>query len=313
MTASGPTNASGEAPSGSPIRLSSAARMPVTWRAARVEVVGEHADGHGRRQRAGAPGDGVALVVGDRPERVAERRVLVGRGGARDRDRVVDHAVDVGVLQEQAALARALERVAERPHAVLVGVGDGADRADLDVAHRVGDADRGARAHRLRREGAERAGGGGDHLAARAAAGALERAAHRGAHAGDGQRRGERPRAGHQRAVAAPGARAARDSAAAVRGVDLARRGSPRSASRARRRRRTRRATRRSRPRCGRCPGRRGSRSASRRSPARRRCRRPPGPETRTSSRGPWPLASPSMTSRISTSKEEISVPRTTE
>ena len=30
MTASGPTNDSGEAPSGRPIRLSSAARMPVT-------------------------------------------------------------------------------------------------------------------------------------------------------------------------------------------------------------------------------------------------------------------------------------------
>jgi len=41
-----------------------------------------------------------ALVVGDRPERVAQRRVLVRRGRARDRDRVVDHAVDVGVLEQ---------------------------------------------------------------------------------------------------------------------------------------------------------------------------------------------------------------------
>ena len=170
-----------------------------------VEVVGEDADRHGRRQRAGPAGDGVALVVGDRAERVAQRRVLVGRRRARDRDRVVDHAVDVGVLEQQAPLAGVLERVAERPHAVLVGVGDRPDRADLDVAHRVGDADRGPRAHRLRGERAERAGGRRDHLAAGLAPGALERAAERGAHARDRERGGERLRAGHQRAVAARG------------------------------------------------------------------------------------------------------------
>ena len=131
---------------GQPIRLSSAARIPdqVCARCrGRWRTRGTGIDG-GSAPRA--PGDGVGRVVGDRAERVAERGVLVGRRRVGERDRVVDHAVDVGVLQEQPARAGALERVAERPHPVGVGVGDGADRADLDVAAGVATTTTDARA-----------------------------------------------------------------------------------------------------------------------------------------------------------------------
>ena len=106
--------------------------------------------------------------------------------------------VDVGVLQQQRAQARVLERVAEAPHAVAVDVGDGADRADREVARGVADA------HRRARAAAAAAGNGPSGSAGAAstwrrpggrAPARASRAASPRAQAGDRQRLGERQHA----------------------------------------------------------------------------------------------------------------------
>ena len=146
-----------------------------------------------------------ARVVGDRAEVVADGGELVGRAGVVARVGVRDDGVDVGVLQQQRAQARVLERVAEAPHAVAVDVGDRPDRADREVARGVADAHRRARPRRGGGERVERQRGGDEHLAPPRlpCARARQPRGDPAAQAGDGQRLGQRQHA--------PDARLARD------------------------------------------------------------------------------------------------------
>jgi hypothetical protein len=60
------------------------------------------------------------------PDVVAGRGILVGFEGVGERERVVDHAVDIGVLEQQRARPDAVDRVPEAPDPVAVRVRDGA-------------------------------------------------------------------------------------------------------------------------------------------------------------------------------------------
>ena len=119
---------------------------------ARVVIDADRAHRGRARQRADRADDRGERVVRHGADVVAGGGVLVRP--ARDRGiRLADDPVDVGVLEEQVARAGALERVAERPHAGAVGVGDRADRPQPQVAARVADGDGRAGAQRLHREG----------------------------------------------------------------------------------------------------------------------------------------------------------------
>ena len=170
-------------------------------RAAGVAVARGDPQREVRRQRAEPPGDRVEAVGGDRADVVAGRAELVGRQLGRA-ERVVDDRVDEGVLQEQRAPAGAVERVAEEPDVAGVGVGDGADRADADVAGGHADGDRRAGHERLRRRSrpraARRAGVTSVRPALRAARTNI--VASDGPHARQRQRRGEAVAAGDARA-----------------------------------------------------------------------------------------------------------------
>ena len=165
-----------------------------------VAVAREDRHGVVRWQRPEAPADGADAVAGDRADVVAGgaelvRRQLLGADG------VVDDRVDVGVLQEQRPPAGAVERVAEQPHVRAVGVRDGADRAELDVARRVADRHGGARHERLRRKlrGARRR-ARRQQRPPGAACGAREHRRDRRAEPRQRQRRGERAAADQRRA-----------------------------------------------------------------------------------------------------------------
>ena len=165
-SASGPTNDSAELPVGVPASVSSTtlaasvSRAPVSASSLKIRT------GMVGGRRSGAADHRGARVVGDRAEVVADGGELVGRAGVVARVGVGDHRVDVGVLQQQRAQARVLERVAEAPHAVAVDVGDRPDRADGEVARGVADAHRRARPRRGGGERVERQRGGDEHLAA---------------------------------------------------------------------------------------------------------------------------------------------------
>ena len=232
-----------------------------------VAVGREDADGHGRGKRADAAHHGGEPVVRQRAEVVAGGGVLVGPRRVAERERVVDHAEHVGVLEHQRPPADPVERMAEAPHARAVRVGDGADRARGDVPRRVADAERAPRAQLLHRERAERPGGRREHEPALPRRRLLQGVAEPRLEPGHGERRGERARLREdpRRALR----RARRAHAARRPGC----RGSPRSAWPARPCRRTRRSPRRSRRSPAGSRRRRRSRSASRRTPARCRCR----------------------------------------
>ena len=201
-------------------------------------------------------------VVGDRPEVVDRAGELVG-ADAVGLDGVVDDRRDVGVLQQQRALARAVEGVPEGPHLVAVHVGDRADRRERDVA--AGDAHADGRAGLERQDPAcGRPGSTAPRARRRAArAAAVSRASSRddrppiavGVASGlapreDARRGGLAPRASTSPAAPRPACRRSARSASPARSCRRSRRSSRRS--------RRRSASRRPRP---------GSRPASPRSP----------------------------------------------
>ena len=131
--ASGPTAPSGEKPVGLSTSVSSATLVTTVFCAPGVVVGADRAHRRAARQRADRADDGGERVVGERADVVAGDGELVRAAGERG-VRLVDDAEDVGVLEQQVARAGGLERVAERPHAGRVGVGDGADGAEPQVA-----------------------------------------------------------------------------------------------------------------------------------------------------------------------------------
>jgi hypothetical protein len=156
-----------------------------------VVIDGGDPDVGGLRQRADAADDRRERVVRERADVVPGGRELVRAAGDR-RVRVVDDLEHVGVLEEEAPRAGALEAVAEGPDAAGVGVRDRADRADAKVTARVAGRDRAAGSQRLHGEAPERPGGHGDHGSPDLLAGLLERAPEARRHAADGQRARER-------------------------------------------------------------------------------------------------------------------------
>ena len=83
------------------------------------------------RRAAGAPtlpaiASALSLVTAPCTLPSAERELVRDRAEVLDAERVLDDRVDVGVLQEQRALAEPLEGMAERPQVLAVAVGDGA-------------------------------------------------------------------------------------------------------------------------------------------------------------------------------------------
>src|SRR4029450_1493778 len=129
--------------------------------ATRVAVAGDDLQRVLRWQRTHAADDGVGCVVRGRPEVVPGRGELVAGGALPEVERVPHHRVDVGVLDQQRAAPGPVELVSEAPHAVVVGVGDRADRRQPEIAAREPDGEGGARPQRLRR-GGEGGGGRGD-------------------------------------------------------------------------------------------------------------------------------------------------------
>ena len=84
-------------------------------RAAVGLVAGVDGQGDHRRRRADAAGDRAEPVGGQRADRPAGGRELVGRRELVEGDRVVDDREDVGVEQRQRTAAGGVEQVAEGP------------------------------------------------------------------------------------------------------------------------------------------------------------------------------------------------------
>ena len=248
------------------------------WRRRRTGVVGGSAPTR-PTIAANASLVSVPSVVARRARACTSRRV-------ERRVRVVDRPCRRRRPGAAAARAGALERVAERPHAVGVGVRDGPDRAEPDVAARVAAPTR-------RRPGAASAAGScrAARRARRSPAGRSARRSRSSARPSaaltrrdDRQRRGER--LGALRCACAGCAAAARGERA-VAGVARPRRVDRVGEHRLDRRRehascrRTRRSTPRSRRCCAARRCRRGSRSASREKPGPMPVASTAGPDTR--------------------------------
>ena len=212
-SASGATKLSAEPPVGVPASVSSTTREPSVERSPVSSSSLKMRTGTVGGVAPGAADDGGGRVVGDRPEVVADGGELVGRAGVVARVRVRDHRVDVGVLEQQRAQAAVLERVAEAPHAVAVDVGDGADRADREVARRVADAHRRAGARRGAGKGVSGIAGAASTVPPRLRARLGELPREPAVEPGDRQRLGQRQHAPDPRAAGV----AARDRLAARR------------------------------------------------------------------------------------------------
>ena len=123
---------------------------------------------------------------------------LVARGGRRVG--VVDHVVDVRVLEQQRSPAGAVELVPEGVHGWTVDVSDGANRAHRDVPGRVTGAHRRPWNERLHGEVGDLAGAGrgGEDDPAGALAGSLDQSEHGRRQPAHRQRREQWPRLDRQ-------------------------------------------------------------------------------------------------------------------